>query len=360
MEKKDWDQAVSLLLTWFDENKRKLPWREQPTPYHVFVSEIMLQQTRVETVKPYYERFLKMLPDVHALSAAKEETLLKLWEGLGYYNRVRNMQKAALQVVEEYDGRIPDSYNELLKLKGIGPYTAGAIASIAYGKQEPAVDGNVLRVLMRFFSDESDIAKQSVKDSVSRMLREWMPQERCGDFNQALMELGAVVCLPNGVPLCEECPLVQLCLARKQGKVDCLPVKSGKIARKIEKKTILIIRDDEKTAVCKRSGKGLLAGMYEFPNAEGYLSPDEALSYVKEKGFAPLRITEIEPSKHIFSHKEWHMKAYVIKVEPVGCQKGFLFASAKDAQDKYPIPSAFAAYAKYLSIKIGNDRFQEE
>lgn len=198
LRKEDWEKAADLLLFWFDRKKRKLPWREDPTPYHVWISEIMLQQTRVETVKFYYERFINQLPDVEALSKAEEETLLKLWEGLGYYNRVRNMQKAAVQIMEEYGGRIPDSYAKLLELKGIGNYTAGAIASIAYGRREPAVDGNVLRVIMRFLADESDISKQSVKVSVETMLRQRMPERRSGDFNQALMELGAVVCIPNG------------------------------------------------------------------------------------------------------------------------------------------------------------------
>lgn len=348
-EKENWDRAAALLLDWFDQKKRSLPWRDDPAPYHVWVSEIMLQQTRVEAVKPYYDRFMKALPGVAELAEAEEETLLKLWEGLGYYNRVRNLQKAAVQVMEEYGGRIPDSFDELLCLKGIGRYTAGAIASIAYGRREPAVDGNVLRVTARLLADESDIAKPSVRDGVERLLREHMPAQRCGDFNQALMELGAMVCIPNGEPVCGACPLAELCLARAQEKTDKIPVKTGKKGRKIEQKTVFIIRDDERTVLCKRKSKGLLAGMYEFPNAPGHLSADEALAYVREQGFAPLRITEIEPSRHIFSHIEWHMKAYSVKVEPDGGKKGYILAGREEAREKYAIPSAFAAYVKYLS-----------
>lgn len=355
IQKQDWGKTADRLLAWFDENKRKLPWREDATPYHVWISEIMLQQTRVEAVKPYYERFIRYLPDVDSLANADEEMLLKLWEGLGYYNRVRNMQQAAIQVVEQYEGRIPDSCEELLQLKGIGNYTAGAIASIAYGKREPAVDGNVMRVIMRFLADESDIAKASVRVSVEELLREHMPMRRCGDFNQALMELGAVVCVPNGEALCGECPLAEQCAARSLGKVRTLPVKSGKKPRRIEEKTVFIILDNERAAVCRRNKEGLLAGLYEFPNTEGHLNQEEAVSYVKKMGFSPLRITEIEPSKHIFSHREWHMKAYVVKVEQTGEPEGFIFIHPEDVQGKYPIPSAFAVYARYLAMRIGNE-----
>ena len=358
LRKEDWEKAADLLLFWFDRKKRKLPWREDPTPYHVWISEIMLQQTRVETVKFYYERFINQLPDVEALSKAEEETLLKLWEGLGYYNRVRNMQKAAVQIMEEYGGRIPDSYAKLLELKGIGNYTAGAIASIAYGRREPAVDGNVLRVIMRFLADESDISKQSVKVSVETMLRQRMPERRSGDFNQALMELGAVVCIPNGEPLCMECPLAELCAARRQGNVSRIPVKSAKKPRTIEKKTVFILFDDGRTAVRRRDEKGLLFGMYEFPNTQGHLNWEQALSYVREQGFSPLKITEIESSKHIFSHKEWHMKAYAVKIEQANDQEWYLFIHPQDAQEKYPIPSAFAVYAKYLTMRIGIDKLK--
>ena len=197
------EKIVKPLLAWYDKGRRILPWRESPTPYHVWVSEIMLQQTRVEAVKPYYDRFMQELPDIEALAKVDEEKLLKLWEGLGYYNRARNLKKSAEKIVIDYEGQMPDSYEELVKLTGIGSYTAGAIASIAFGKPYPAVDGNVLRILARLRLDERDILDAGVKRAVETELLQVIPKDRPGDFNQALMELGAVVCVPNGMPKCD-------------------------------------------------------------------------------------------------------------------------------------------------------------
>ena len=404
------EQLVAPLLHWFCENARVLPWRSEPTPYRVWVSEIMLQQTRVEAVKPYFGRFIKALPDVQALAECPEDELLKLWEGLGYYNRVRNMQKAAIQIMEEYNGRIPADYEALLKLKGIGHYTAGAIASIAYGIPVPAVDGNVLRVLTRVTADETDIMKQSFRIEVEDALKQIMwpetvsnkemsadvPTESAvakenpaGAFNQALMELGATVCLPNGAPLCEKCPWQAMCRARQEGLIDQLPVKSKAKARRIEKRTVLIIRDDDKVAIRKRPNQGLLAGLYELPNVEGYLSTKQVLSLVKDMHFAPIRIQKLAEAKHIFSHIEWHMRGYAIRVEESGLSETnqwtdenmssenarnelavgskvqteqnksteLIFVDATDARERYAIPSAFAAYAEYMNIKLGNERF---
>lgn len=355
-------EIINPLLNWFDGHKRILPWREEPTPYRVWVSEIMLQQTRVEAVKPYYERFMNELPTVESLANAKEDTLLKLWEGLGYYNRVRNLQKAAIEVLEDFGGNIPDEFEELLKLPGIGRYTAGAVASIAYGKAVPAVDGNVLRVITRVILDDSDILKQSVKNQMELILREIMTKERPGDFNQALMELGAMICVPNGAPKCENCPLQFLCEARAQGVMEQYPKKTPKKKRVIIKKTIFIIRDGEKTVLHKRENKGLLAGLYEFPNVEGHLSIGEALEVIKSLDFAPIRIQELEATKHIFSHREWHMKAYAIKIEYSDLERedDFFFAYSSETENKYPIPSAFYAYTKYLNIRIGNEKFLGE
>lgn len=391
---KDYDlkQLVSPLLKWFLSHARILPWREEPTPYRVWVSEIMLQQTRVEAVKSYFERFTKALPDAGALSVCPEDELLKLWEGLGYYNRVRNMQKAAVEVVENYGGQLPADYEKLLKLKGIGHYTAGAVASIAYGIPVPAVDGNVLRVLTRVSADDTDIMKQSFRNEMEALLEElmhgngdrneknvfpWMEDavnlraqvyhgNLAGAFNQALMELGATVCVPNGAPLCEECPWENLCEAKKQGLIEQIPVKSKSKPRKIEKKTVLILRDDQKVAIRKRPGKGLLAGLYELPNVEGNLGQEEVLSLVKEMGYAPIRIQPLGDAKHIFSHIEWHMTGYAVRVEEPEMQPqvqsekigtdGLLFVDAEDAKEKYAIPSAFAAYAKYMNILLGNEK----
>lgn len=360
METKNIDRLPGRLLLWYDANARELPWRENPLPYYVWVSEIMLQQTRVEAVKPFFARFIKALPDVQALAKCPQEQLLKLWEGLGYYNRVRNMQKAACVVTERYGGRIPDSCEELLTLPGIGSYTAGAIASIAYGQAVPAVDGNVLRVISRICMITDDITKQSVKKQFEELLRAVMPGERPGAFNQALMELGATVCLPNGAPLCTECPVKDLCRAYAEGRQQEVPVKTPKKARKIEKRTVLVIRDSEHAAIRRRPEKGLLAGLYELPNCEGHLSQDEALEQVRAYGFSPIRILPLCSAKHIFSHIEWQMKGYMILVEDQKTECSMIFIEPKRTQREYPIPAAFASYTKYLSIKLGQDKYTTE
>ncbi len=357
----DLKKIVPPLLKWFGKNARILPWREEPTPYRVWVSEIMLQQTRVEAVKPYFERFIKELPDVKALAECEEEKLLKLWEGLGYYNRVRNMQIAAKTVMEEYGGQLPADYEKLLKLKGIGNYTAGAIASIAYQIPVPAVDGNVLRVISRVTGDRSDIMKQSVRTEMERALREIMPKKEASAFNQALMELGATVCIPNGAPLCPKCPWQEFCEARLTDCWQEIPVKSKAKARRIEEKTVFIIRDGEKIVLHKRPAKGLLAGLYEFPNTSGHLTEEQAIEWVKEQKLSPIRIQKLEPAKHIFSHVEWHMNGFMIRVDELTEDRsGMLFVDVKDSEENYPIPAAFGAYTKYMNMKLGNERFEEK
>ncbi len=349
------------LLSWFEKNARVLPWREHPSPYYVWVSEIMLQQTRVEAVKPFFARFTEALPDVAALAACPEERLLKLWEGLGYYNRVRNMQKAARLVMREHAGVLPDKFEELLALPGIGSYTAGAIASIAYGQAVPAVDGNVLRVISRICGSEEDISKQSVRARYERELQAVIPPDRPGEYNQALMELGAMICVPNGAPDCECCPVRDLCRARRTGRQTKLPVRAEKKARRIEKRTVLVIRDDRRAAVRRRPEKGLLAGLYELPNYDGYLTQDEALAEAKSCGFRPIRILPLAPAKHIFSHIEWHMIGYLVLVEETAGEmrpelsgrEAPLFVETARTEREYPIPAAFAAYVKYLDIRLG-------
>lgn len=349
------------LLKWYDQNKRDLPWRVEPSAYHVWLSEIMLQQTRVEAVKGYYERFLGVLSTIQDVAMAEEELLLKLWEGLGYYNRVRNLQKAAQQIMEEYGGQMPKEYDQILKLKGIGSYTAGAIASIAFGKPYPAVDGNVLRVLARLRKDERDIASSVVKQHVETQLKDAMPTHRPGDFNQAMMEIGATVCLPNGVPKCEECPLKELCKSYQDGSMMEYPKKTPKKGRSIELKTVLILLDEENVALRKRENKGLLAGMYEFPMLEGHLKKSEVVKYLKELGLEMIRITSIREAEHIFTHKEWHMIGYQVRVDELAKLEGkvgtydWLFVEPKETEQKYPIPSAFSAYAEYLNIKQGKN-----
>ncbi len=374
MKKEELKKINEPLLEWFDKNARVLPWRERPEPYRVWVSEIMLQQTRVEAVKPFFARFMDALPDVAALAACPEERLLKLWEGLGYYNRVRNMQIAAQTVVSEYGGKLPADYGALLKLKGIGSYTAGAIASIAYGIPVPAVDGNVLRVISRVLASDADITKQSVKKEIEEMLHETMPKDRAGAYNQALMELGALVCVPNGMAKCERCPLADLCQARKRDIVMELPKKAPKKERRIENRTVLIIKDGDRVAIDRRPSKGLLAGLYELPNEADTLSQEEVLALLKERGLMPIRIKKLTQAKHIFSHVEWHMTGYAVLVEePVRSESGtyvfkdangrenrYLFVEPEKTQEQYPIPAAFAAYTEYLQIKLGQNKYKGE
>ena len=361
-----YEKITKPLLAWYDKGHRILPWREDPVGYKVWISEIMLQQTRVEAVKPYFKRFMEELPTIESLANCEEEKLLKLWEGLGYYNRARNLQKAARQVMAEYGGELPQEKVQLEKLAGIGSYTSGAISSIAYGKKAVAVDGNVLRILSRLTMNEEDVLKEATKKKIEAQLMDVIPEERPGDFNQALMELGAMVYIHNGKPKCEECPWEAFCQAHKEGREEEFPKKQAKKQRNIEKKTILIVQDEDKTALQKRPSKGLLAGLYEFPSMEGHQTKKAVLEYMKEQGLEVLRIQKMESSKHIFSHKEWHMIAYAIRVdelakkEDVKERKQWIFAKSEEAAEKYPLPSAFSTYTKCLNIAQGSDKIRGE
>lgn len=341
------------LLEWFDENKRVLPWREDPKPYRVWISEIMLQQTRVETVKSYFERFMNHFPTILDLAEAEEDELLKAWEGLGYYSRAKNLQKAAKILVEQYDAKLPMEQEELLKIPGIGPYTSGAISSIAYGRKAAAVDGNVLRVFMRLLADDSDILKESVKKKTAERVLALMPEERAGDFNQALMELGAMVCLPHGAPKCKECPLMERCAARKQGREEEFPKKSKNKLRKRVKRTILILSYQNQIVLQKRPDTGLLSGLYEFPGLEGIYTKEDIGIYLEQMGVRAEKIKKIERARHIFSHVEWYMQGYYVEISKLTENKvhenmPWIFVERKTAREQYPIPSAFLAYKKYL------------
>lgn len=352
------EKIVEPLLTWFDQNARILPWREEPTPYRVWISEIMLQQTRVEAVKPYYDRFMNRLHNVEELSLVPDEELLKLWEGLGYYNRARNLKKAAIRIMTDYRGEIPDTREALMKLNGIGSYTAGAIASIAFQKPVPAVDGNVLRVIARVLANREDVLDSKVKKKFENLLEQIIPKDRPGDFNQALMELGAIVCVPNGEPKCKKCPWEAFCEAHNRHLTDSIPHKSSKKPRTIEEKTVLILQDDTRIALQKRPAKGLLAGMYEFPWLPGRQSGKEVLRFLKERGIDAVFIEPITDARHIFTHKEWHMSGYLIKVDELQQKtgkEGFLFAEKALVEEQYPIPSAYSHYYKYLNMKMGAD-----
>lgn len=334
---------AALLLRWYDQNARVLPWRSRPEPYRVWLSEIMLQQTRVETVLPYFERFLAALPDIKSLAQAKEETLLKLWEGLGYYSRVRNLQKAARIVVNEHGGVLPASFNALRALPGFGDYTAGSVGSIAFGLRVPAVDGNVLRVISRVTKNTGDISEPAVKKRITQEVAEVLPDERVGDFNQALMELGATVCLPNGAPRCDACPLAALCLAHLENLTGQIPVKKPRKPRTVLERTILVVVCDGRLALQKRPAKGLLAGMWELPGLDGALSCAQCLDAVKSMGIDAVRISPLPDAKHIFSHVEWHMRGYLIKAASCSCS-GLTYATKAELAQKYSVPTAFSAY----------------
>lgn len=339
-------EAVEPIVQWFRECKRDLPWRHNISAYHVWVSEIMLQQTRVEAVKSYYERFLKELPTVRDLAEISEDKLLKLWEGLGYYNRVRNMQKAAQQIMVDYGGIFPDEYEQIRGLKGIGNYTAGAISSFAYGIPKPAVDGNVLRVLSRLTGSDADIMLASTRNRMEQALEEVIPYNAASDFNQGLIELGAIVCVPNGSAKCDVCPLHRFCRARIEGRIEELPVKKKTKERRIEKKTILVLKDGDTVAIKKRPAKGLLARLYELPNVEDHLTMEQVVEYCKRIGLTPVRVKEMGKAKHIFSHVEWHMIGYQVQVDELekNCKDTVIFAKEEELENIYPIPAAFAAY----------------
>lgn len=397
------------LLAWYGRHRRILPWREDPTPYQVWVSEIMLQQTRVEAAKGYYWRFLEAFPGVEALAEAEEDEYLKLWQGLGYYSRVRNLHAAAVLLCEEHGGQLPAREADLLKLPGIGPYTAAAIASICYGENAPAIDGNLLRVFARLTCYEDNILTPAAQKEARAYFVSWMealwpggagappapkvdPQSPSkagpartpanagsntealcpGTLNQALMDLGATVCLPNATPLCADCPLHSACAAHQKGRETDLPLRIKKQSRAIDKMTLLLIHFDDGVLLRKRPDLGLLAGLYEYPHAPGHLTQNEALRYVEALGFSPVRIAKLPPAKHLFSHREWHMHAYEVWADQwtdftrraperpkedgasaahrvaEGDSSRLFIADAAAIEKTWSIPSAYAPYTDYL------------
>ena len=330
---------VEPLLNWFDQNKRELPWRRDKKPYHVWISEIMLQQTRIEAVMSYYARFLEALPDVESLSRVDNDALMKLWEGLGYYSRARNLKKAAVVITEEYGGEFPQAFIELKKLPGIGEYTAGAIASICFDEKVPAVDGNVLRVIARVQGSRDNVLLPQTKKSVTEQLKMIMPQ-RAGAFNEALMELGELVCLPNGAPLCESCPLQEHCTAYKKGLTEQIPVRVKKMKRGRAEKSVFMITDpDGRIAIEKRPDTGLLSGMYQLPNVEGFHTDDELQEILRQWKSAPIDIVFTKEAKHVFTHIDWYMKAYHVTVEEH--HDRFIWVTEDELKNSYPLPTAF-------------------
>jgi A/G-specific adenine glycosylase len=329
-----------LLVPWFLREKRDLEWRNDPTPYRVWISEIMLQQTRVEAVKPYYDRFLAELPDIASLAAADETRLLKLWEGLGYYRRARNLQAAAKKIMQDHGGVFPSDYESVRGLPGIGDYTAGAILSIAFGKPFPAVDGNVLRVVSRLAASRADTDAPKIRRELTGALAAVYPAGQCSEFTQSLMELGATVCLPNGAPLCAVCPLANICLASRNGLTDEIPVRKAKAARPVKEFAVVVLRDAAgRFAVRRRPETGLLAGLYEFPNLEG--RPDET---ALKTAFRARRIRKFGTARHVFTHVEWDMTLYLAETDDP--PPGFEWTPRDALKKRTAIPSAFKAALK--------------
>ncbi len=338
---KQYARLPALLLPWYRENARDLPWRRTQEPYKIWVSEIMLQQTRVEAVLGYYDRFLKTLPDIQALAAMPEETLLKLWEGLGYYSRARNLQKAAKVILAEHGGIFPREYDAVRALPGIGDYTAGAVCSICYDMPRAAVDGNVLRIISRITESTEPIDLAETKTEIGKALENIYPQGDCGTFTQSLMELGACICTPRS-PKCTVCPVKLYCFALRNGTVEKLPVKLPKREKREEQHTVFLLECDGALALCKRGEKGLLSGLWQLPNADGALPPDEALKAADNFGVQPVELLEELHKVHIFTHIRWDMVGYRIRCKvKADC---FTWATTEDLQGTYALPTAFRIF----------------
>ena len=345
------EEIQPYLLDWYQQHKRTLPWRDQGNPYYIWVSEIMLQQTRVEAVIPYYNRFIKVLPDIRSLAECPDDLLMKLWEGLGYYSRARNMKWAARQVQEECGGRLPEEAGDLMRLRGIGEYTAGAVASIAFGKPVLSIDGNVLRVVSRLMAEHGDISAPKTKRRIREALFTVFPQDRPGDFNQALMELGRTICLPHGRPKCGICPVRDCCRAFAGGNMTEFPVKRPPKGRRVEDRTILIVTDPEKILLVRRPSKGLLAGMYEPLNLPGRKSEEDVAAELEKMGLSPAELKTLPEARHIFSHVEWRMQAYLVHTLSLSYPvlEDVIYVRKDSASDRYPIPSAYEAYREFFT-----------
>lgn len=343
------EQLAIPLLLWYRENARTLPWRSHPTPYRVWISEIMLQQTRVSAVLDYYRRFLEAAPTVAELAALPEDALMKLWQGLGYYSRARNLQKSARQIMEEFGGVFPNTYEKIHSLAGVGDYTAAAVASIAFGIPVPAVDGNVLRVTARITGDEGDISTPAMKKKVAAALRSILPVDQPGQFNQAMMELGATVCLPNGAPLCHRCPAAEFCRAYLEDRTAQLPVKAPKKARRVEERRVYLLFHRGAVALRRRPDRGLLAGLWEYPNE---LTSEEALPAAL--GLSSSALSAVGTGKHIFSHIEWHMTAFTAQLSGPQLPHGWVWADRTALALSYAVPNAFQAFSPYVADRLGH------
>ncbi len=342
-------ELSDLLLPWFYENKRELPWRMDNEPYHVWLSEIMLQQTRVEAVKQYYTKFIAELPTIYDLANCPDDKLLKLWEGLGYYNRARNLKHAATTIMTDYHGQFPTDFETIRSLKGIGDYTAGAIGSICFHLKTPAVDGNVLRVLSRVYNDSSNIDLEETKKKYQTRLLSLYPDEACGDFTQSLMELGALVCIPNGIARCEICPLKDICEANIKDVKHLLPVRSKKKKRKVVDMTVYVLMYQDENgslfyAIRKRSEQGLLHGLYEFYNVNGSMDVNDAMKHLKTQNIRAAKLLKETKYNHIFTHIEWHMTSYYVICKDMNPM--FLWVSEDSLWGQYALPKAFRVFVE--------------
>lgn len=338
----DLSKITQPLVTWHEANQRPLPWRADREPYHVWISEIMLQQTRIEAVISYYQRFMEALPTVESLSRISEEELLKLWEGLGYYSRARNLKKTAEIIVNELGGQFPTTAAALRKLPGIGEYTAGAIASLCFNEPEPAVDGNVLRVISRVTGSRKNVMEAETKKEVTAWLKAIMPPQS-GSFNEGLMELGEMICLPNALPLCGECPIREHCTACRENTVTELPVRIKQVKRKKEEKAVyLLVTEQGEIALEKRDNKGLLAGLYQLPNTQGFADEDAVKATAESWQLAPTEVTFLKEVKHVFTHIDWYMQGWLIRVKEK--HNRFIWATPEQLREQYPLPTAFQKF----------------
>ncbi len=341
------------LLGWYAEEARDLPWRRDPTPYKTWISEMMLQQTRVDTVIPYFERFIGEVPDIPSLASIPEDRLMKLWQGLGYYRRARDLKKAAQILLADSGGELPSDEAALRSLPGVGAYSAGAIASIAFGRKTAAPDGNIRRVMARLAADTGDPADPKVRSRLAGLASDLLPDEGAGDFNQALMDLGASVCLPNGRPLCFRCPVRDFCEAFRKGMTLEIPAKPDRKERKTVERTVLLIGRDGRFAIRQRGGSGLLARLYEFPGFDGHLSEEAIRQVLRELGLSAGPIASVGPFRHIFSHIEWDMAGYAVRLLPSPhSPDGWIWATREEIERLYSIPAAFSGF---LSVLDGED-----
>ncbi len=342
------EQMNLYLLNWYQQNKRDLPWRKDQNPYHVWISEIMLQQTRIEAVIGYYDRFIKRLPSIQDLAQINDDELLKLWEGLGYYTRARNLKKAAIMIMEEYDGIFPNTFEQIMSLPGIGEYTASAIGSICFSLKEVTIDGNVLRVYMRLQNCYDNVDDLKIRRKVRNELQKIMPEE-AGDFNQALMELGETICLPNGIPKCSECPLKNFCKSYQNDTYLELPIKNKKKDKKEEKYTILLFYYKSQFVLEKRKESGLLQNLWQFPNIQGHLTKKQLENYLKENKIKFLKVKKSVSYTHIFTHKRWNMISYMVELDKNDYNMNW--NDLKTLKEK-AIPTAFMPFLKELKEVI--------